>query len=98
MKQLCQRGFDCPYHRIAEGDDICIYPYIRITENEESDTFGFPDEGDCPLLDWKSDLYKILTVFEESEEARKYLESEYARIESDNNEKLKKMIDEVLGD
>lgn len=57
FKQVCQLGFRCPYHRISEdGDEICIYPYIRITENEEDETFGFPEEMDCPLTECGSVL------------------------------------------
>ena len=55
-KQICQLGFNCPYHRYSEGYEICIYPYIQITEKEEDETFGFPDEMDCPLLEFDSPL------------------------------------------
>ncbi len=56
-EQICQLGFHCPYHRYNdEGDGLCIYPYITITENEENETFGFPEEMDCPLLSLDSEL------------------------------------------
>lgn len=58
FKQVCQLGFNCPYHRFSEGDELCIYPYIQITEKEEEETFGFPEEGDCPLLEFDSPLEK----------------------------------------
>lgn len=59
FSQICQLGFKCPYCRISDdGDTICIYPYIRITELEEDETFGFPDEMDCPLLTPDSPLDK----------------------------------------
>ena len=56
FKQICQLGFNCPYHRITEDGEICIYPFIRITEREEEETFGFTEEMDCPLLDCSSPL------------------------------------------
>lgn len=57
FEQICQLGFKCPYYRISEdGEPICIYPYIRITENEEDETFNFPEEQDCPLLEPDSPL------------------------------------------
>lgn len=66
FKQICQLGFNCPYYRISEdGDDVCIYPYIRITEREEDETFGFPEESDCPLMDWESPLEKWRTEYKE---------------------------------
>ena len=58
FKQVCQLGFNCPYHRFSEGDELCIYPYIQITEKEEEETFGLPEEGDCPLLEFGSPLEK----------------------------------------
>ena len=65
FEQICQLGFNCPYYRISEdGDGICIYPYIRITELEENETFGFPEESDCPLLDWDSPLAKWKNDYE----------------------------------
>ena len=68
MEQACQTGFRCPYRRISEdGDDLCVYPYIRITENEEDNTFGFPDEGDCPLLEPHSELESWLSSRMEDE-------------------------------
>lgn len=66
FKQICQLGFNCPYYRITEeGDEVCIYPYIRITEREEDETFGFPEESDCPLMDGDSPLEKWRTEYEE---------------------------------
>ena len=64
-KQICQLGFNCPYFRMNEGDDLCIYPFIRITEREEDETFGFPDESDCPLMDYESPLEKWRFEYEE---------------------------------
>lgn len=65
-KQICQLGFRCPYHRYSEdGDEICIYPYIRITEREEDETFGFPEESDCPLMDYDSPLDDWRMSYEE---------------------------------
>lgn len=56
-EQICQLGFCCPYHRYNdEGDGLCIYPHIIITENEENETFGFPEEIDCPLVTLDSEL------------------------------------------
>lgn len=66
LRQICQLGFNCPYfRRNDEGDDLCIYPYIRITEREETETFGFPDEGDCPLMDYESPLEEWRMGYEE---------------------------------
>lgn len=63
--QICQLGFNCPYYRVSEeGDPICIYPYIRITEREETETFGFPEEQDCPLMDYESPLEKWRNKYE----------------------------------
>lgn len=56
FKQICQLGFTCPYNRISEDGPICIYPYIRITELEENETFSFTEDMDCPLLDCDSPL------------------------------------------
>ena len=68
-KQMCQLGFRCPYHKWnGEGDELCIYPYITITENEENETFGFPDEQDCPLLVSDSPLDNWRMDYEEGEE------------------------------
>ena len=65
FKQVCQLGFNCPYHRFNdEGEELCIYPYIQITEKEESETFGFPEEVDCPL-DIQSDGSFPVQVFYE---------------------------------
>ena len=65
-RQICQLGFECPYHRISEdGDEICIYPYIRITEREEDETFSFPEESDCPLMDYESPLENWRMNYEE---------------------------------
>ena len=56
-EQICQLGFRCPYHKYNnEGDGLCIYPNITITENEEDETFGFPEEMDCTLLEYDSPL------------------------------------------
>ncbi len=56
-RQICQLGFKCPYHKYSvDGDEICTYPYILITEREEDETFGFPEESDCPLMDYESPL------------------------------------------
>ena len=65
FKQICQLGFECPYHRISEDGDICIYPYIRITEREEDETFNFPDESDCPLMDLDSPLEEWRLSYDE---------------------------------
>lgn len=65
FKQICQLGFECPYHRINEDGDICIYPFIRITEREEDETFSFPDEQDCPLMDLESPLENWRLDYEE---------------------------------
>ena len=54
MQQLCQMGFHCPYKKWGEGEELCTYPYIFIPDNEEDMTFGFPEDGDCPLLKWDS--------------------------------------------
>ena len=58
FKQVCQLGFNCPYHRFSEGDEVCVYPYIQITEGKEAETFGLPEEADCPLLEFDSPLEK----------------------------------------
>lgn len=69
FKQICQLGFNCPYYRISdEGDEVCVYPYIRITEREEDETFGFPDESDCPLMDSDSPLEEWRMKYEEAEQ------------------------------
>lgn len=66
FRQICQLGFNCPYYRVSEeGDDICVYPFIRITEREENEQFGFPDEGDCPLMDYESPLEEWRMSYEE---------------------------------
>lgn len=64
MRQVCQLGFNCPYHKHAdEGDEICVYPYIFITPNDaETLEFGFPEDMDCPLLEYNSELDTILTA------------------------------------
>ncbi len=96
MRQLCQMGFNCPYFRISEeGDEICVYPYIRITENEESETFGFPDEGECPLLGWKSELYEMILAYQESEKVRETVTAESERIRKESEEEVKRLIDEI---
>lgn len=62
MNQVCQLGFNCPYHKHSdEGDEICVYPYIFITPSDaEYQEFGFPEDMDCPLLECSSVLDLIL--------------------------------------
>lgn len=68
FSQICELGFRCPYHRYDDdGDSVCIYPYIRITEKEEDEQFGFPDEMDCPLLEFGSELDSWLSERNEGE-------------------------------
>lgn len=56
-EQICQLGFYCPYHRYNdEGDGMCIYPHVFITENEDDETFGLVEEMDCPLVALDSEL------------------------------------------
>ena len=99
MNQPCQLGFECPYHHVSEeGDEICTYPYIRITQNEESETFGFPDEQDCPLLDWTSDLYRLMYAYEMSDKVRAVVDEESIRLEEENHKVLDQLIDDVFGD
>lgn len=70
FSQICELGFRCPYHRYSDdGESICIYPYIRITENEERETFGFPEEMDCPLVQTESELEDWL--FERAKEGER---------------------------
>ena len=64
MKQICQLGFCCPYHRYNdEGYEMCTYPYI--TEEEDNRTFEFIKEIVCPLVLLDSELDNWL--MEESE-------------------------------
>lgn len=92
MKQACQMGFNCPYFRIGEeGDEICIYPYIRITEQEECETFGFPDEGECPLLKWKSELYEVMLAYQESDKVKEAVKEEIKRLNEETSELIRKV-------
>lgn len=65
-KQICQLGFKCPYHRYNDvGIEFCSYPYIRITDREEDEKFGSPEEVDCPLLDYDTPLDDWRSSYEE---------------------------------
>lgn len=77
MPQLCQMGFRCPYNKWADGEELCTYPYIVITENEVAMTFGFPEEGDCALISPCSELDTLLFTYNLSETVKQVVEDEY---------------------
>lgn len=80
MPQLCQMGFRCPYNKWADGEELCTYPYIIITENEVDRTFGFPEDGDCALLSPLSVLDKLVFTYDMSETVKQVIEDEYHRL------------------
>lgn len=62
MTNPCEIGFDCPYRAHSDEDkDICTHPYIP-GYHDESETFGFVDEGGCPLVDYDSDMDFLLRL------------------------------------
>lgn len=87
MSQVCQLGFNCPYHKHSdEGEEICVYPYIFITPNDaETQEFGFPEEIDCPLLECCSELDNIL--FAESCEGFSGMLDTFIQKELEKNER-----------
>ena len=98
MKQICQMGFSCPYKRWAEGDELCIYPYIFIPEDNEDMTFGFPEDGDCPLLKWDSELYDLLYVYQNSEKVKDLTSDEKKRLDEEDRKIIMQLHKDVFGD
>ena len=98
MQQLCQMGFHCPYKKWADGEELCTYPYIVITENEVDRTFGFPEEGDCPLLKWDSELYDLVDTYQQSDKVRDLVATEKARLDEENRKLIMQLHKEVFGD
>lgn len=97
-QQLCQMGFHCPYKKWGEGEELCTYPYIVITENEEDMTFGFPEDGDCPLLKWDSELYDLLYVYQNSDKVRDLISEEKKRLDEEDRKLIMELHKEVFGD
>lgn len=97
MNKPCQYGFKCPYIHINEDwDMLCTYPYIQILDDSES--FGFPDEQDCALMDFDSELYKILDAYEYSQKVRDTIDEELAVKHKEDEELIKKLYKDVFGD
>lgn len=96
MKQPCQCGLKCPYHHLScDGDMICTYPYIRPDDDME---FGCPEDGDCGLMDFDSELYDILRACDGSEKVRDLIRRENARLDIEDQKALEKMFDELFPD
>lgn len=53
----CEIGLDCPYMKYDEDDDlICVHPC-------DDETIGLIEEVDCPLVDYPSVLYDLITMY-----------------------------------
>ena len=64
MSKPCEMGFRCPYKGHSEDyETLCTYPYIERILDEDT-TFGFPSEMDCPLIEYDSDIEKIIDADE----------------------------------
>ena len=64
LRQLCQIGFKCPYYGCDEdGDEVCLHPYTRENCPEDEQFYLIDDTGDCPLLEFESELYDVLCAY-----------------------------------
>lgn len=88
IQQPCQLGLKCPYmHLSDEWDMMCTYPYLCPDENE---TYGFPDEVDCGLMDLDSELADLLIAYgDESGKVKDLVEKECERIRIQTEELMK---------
>lgn len=93
MRQLCQMGFDCPYHHKGEGEDQCTYPFLRPKEDQ---VYPIPGSWSCELLDTYSDLERVLTAYEGSGEVRELVDKEYERLEKERIEEVMKIHDDIF--
>lgn len=93
MRQLCQLGFDCPYHHNKDGEELCTYPFIRPKEDQ---VHSAPGSWSCELLGSYSDLEKVLTAYEGSNEVRELVDKEYERLEKERIEEVMKIHDELF--
>ena len=73
---------------------MCTYPYIHILD--ETKSFGFPDEGNCELMNYDSELYNILKAYEQSEKVQKTVDEELKIINKKEEEEVHKLIDELF--
>ena len=97
-QQLCQMGLHCPYKKWGEGEELCTYPYIFIPDNEEDMTFGFPEDGDCPLLKWDSELYDLVYVYQNSDKVRDLISDEKKRLDEEDRKLIMELHKDVFGD
>lgn len=96
MKQPCQCGLKCPYHHFSRDDDmICTYPYIRPDDDMD---FGYPEDGNCGLMDLDTELYDILRAYDGSEKVRDLVQRENARLDIEDQKALEKLFDELFPD
>lgn len=65
MTNPCEIGLLCPHMVCSdEGDLICIHPHtIKDCPDSEDDTFGMIENVDCPLVDYPSVLYDLITTY-----------------------------------
>lgn len=64
FRQLCQMGLRCPYHSSDEcGDEVCSFPYTRDYCPEGDELALIHGIGECPLLDYESELYAALSAY-----------------------------------
>ena len=65
FRQLCQMGLGCPYHGTDEcGDEVCSFPYTRDYCPEGDELALINEIGECPLLDYESELYAALSAYQ----------------------------------
>ena len=93
MRQLCQMGFDCPYHHKGEGEEQCTYPFLRPKDDQ---VYPAPGSWSCELLGSYSDLERVLTAYEGSGEVRELVDKEYERLEKERIDEVMRLHDELF--
>lgn len=95
IRKPCQMGLKCPFkHYSDEDEELCTYPYLVPDEDQ---TYGFPEECDCGMLDYDTELYDIISVMEESDELKELYKKEKARLDEEHRKETTRLFNELFG-